>query len=194
MNLITKKPVVILIAVAAGILLLAAGRADWVTGTVDGVTGPAAAAAPGSDAAPGLAGLALVGIAAAVATATSGRVGRWIALVALAAVGLGVIALSARTLLDPAGVLGTVAAAQSGGTGAFEATGSASAWPWLAAAAGVLLLVSCLGALLGSKRWAGLSSRYDSPVSQDGETGGSRGERVDSAWDRVSRGDDPSVD
>src|SRR5699024_12067744 len=61
----------------------------WVTGTVDGVTGPAAAAAPGSDAAPGLAGLALVGIAAAVATATSGRIGRWIALVALAAVGLG---------------------------------------------------------------------------------------------------------
>src|SRR5699024_4284974 len=135
----------------------------WVTGTVDGVTGPAAAAAPGSDAAPGLAGLALVGIAAAVATATSGRIGRWIALVALAAVGLGVIALSARTLLDPAGVLGSVAAAQSGGTGAFEATGSASAWPWLASVSGVLLLLSCLGALLGSKRWAGLSSRYDSP-------------------------------
>src|SRR5699024_2350319 len=128
--------------------------------------------------------------AAAVATATSGRIGRWIALVALAAVGLGVIALSVRTLLDPAGVLGTVAAAQSGGTGAFEATGSASAWPWLASVSGVLLLLSCLGALLGSKRWAGLSSRYDSPVPEDAETRGARGERVDSAWDRVSRGDD----
>ena len=39
MSLLTRKPVVVLLAVAGGIVLLAAGRADWITGTVDGVRG-----------------------------------------------------------------------------------------------------------------------------------------------------------
>ncbi len=194
MNLITRKPVVVLGAVLAGLLLFVSGRADWIVGTVDGVTGPTAASAPGTDAAPGLAGLALVAIAAAVATTTSGRIGRWLAVVALLAVGAGVLALALRAVLDPEGVLGSVAATQAGATGAFEATGSATAWPWLAVVGGVLVLVSCLGAVLGFPRWSGLSSRYEVPASGGDDTGGARGERVDSTWDRVSRGEDPSVD
>ena len=31
-------------------------------------------------------------------------------------------------------------------------------------------------------------------TGEDAEVGGARGERVDSDWDRVTRGDDPSVD
>lgn len=195
MSLLTRKPVVVLLAVAAGIVLLAAGRADWVTGTVDGIAGPVRASAVGTDAAPGLAGLALVAMAAAVAATTSGKVARWVCVVALAAVGLGVIALSARALLDAPTVLGGVAASESGTTGTLEAAASTTPWPWVAIVAALLLLVSAGGAAVGSRKWGALGGKYERPTGDGAtEVGGARGERVDSDWDRVTRGDDPSVD
>ncbi|WP_338538028.1 Trp biosynthesis-associated membrane protein [Janibacter terrae] len=196
MRLLTRKPVVVLLAVAAGIVLLAAGRADWVTGTVDGVAGPVRAAAVGTEAAPGLAGLALVAMAASVAATTSGRVARWISLAVLGAVGAGVIALALRAVVDAPDVLGSVAATHSGATGTLEATGSATAWPWIAVVAAGLLLLACVGGILGGRRWGGLGRRYERPGGDGdgGQVGGARGERVDSDWDRVTLGDDPSVD
>ena len=128
-------PVVVLLSVAAGIVLLAAGRADWVTGTVDGVAGPVRTAAVGTEAAPGLAGIALVAMAAAIAATTSGRIARWICLGVLGLVAAGVVALSVRCVVAAPDVLGSVAATHSGGTGTLEATGSATAWPWVASGA-----------------------------------------------------------
>lgn len=195
MSYLTRKPVVVLLAVAAGIVLLATGRADWVTGTVDGIAGPVRASAVGTDAAPGLAGLALVAMAAAVAATTSGKVARWICIVALFAVGAGVIALSVRALVDAPTVLGGVAASESGSTGQLEASASATSWPWVAIAASLLLFVSAAGAVVGSRRWGALGGKYERPGGENAtEVGGARGERVDSDWDRVTRGDDPSVD
>ncbi len=195
MSALTRKPVVVLLAIAAGIVLLAAGRADWITGTADGVAGPVFAVANGTEAAPGLAGLALVAMAAAVAATTSGRIARWVSVVALLGVAAGVIALSLRAVLDAPGVLGSVAAAHSGATGTLEATGSATIWPWVAVAAALLLVVAATGAVVGGRRWGALGGRYERPVGAEGDqVGGDRGERVDSDWDRVTRGDDPSVD
>ena len=194
MSLLTRKPVVVLLAVAAGIVLLAAGRAEWITGTVDGVAGPVRATAVGTDAAPGLAGLALVAMAAAVAATTSGKIARWICVIAIAAVGLGVIALCLRAVLDAPAVLGGVAATHAGSTGELEAVASATGWPWVAVAAAVLLLVAAAGAAVGSRTWGALGAKYERPTGEDAEVGGARGERVDSDWDRVTRGDDPSVD
>lgn len=195
MSPLTRKPVVVLLAVAAGIVLLASGRAEWVTGTVDGVAGPVRAAAVGTEAAPGLAGLALVAIAAAIASTTSGRIARWICIIALVAVSGGVIALSLRAVLDAPAVLGAVSATQSGATGELEATASATTWPWIAVVGAVLLLVAAAGAAVGSRTWGALGGKYERPTGETAEqVGGSRGERVDSDWDRVTRGDDPSVD
>ena len=194
MTALTRKPVVVLLAIAAGIVLLAAGRADWITGTVDGVAGPVRASAVGTDAAPGLAGLALVAMAAAVAATTSGRVARIVSILAMGLVGIGVIALYVRAVLKAPTVILTVAAAESGSTGTLEATGYATAWPWVAVAGAALLLVAAGGAVVGSRRWGALGGRYESPARDDGQVGGDRGERVDSDWDRVTRGDDPSVD
>lgn len=195
MRILSRKLVVVLLAVAAGIILLAAGRADWITGTVDGVAGPVRASAVGTEAAPGLAGLALVAMAAAVAATTSGRIARWICILALVAVGGGVIALSLRAVLDAPAVLGGVSASHSGTTGELEAVGSATTWPWVAVAAAVLLLVAAAGAAVGSRTWGALGRKYERPAGEDAaEVGGARGERVDSDWDRVTRGDDPSVD
>lgn len=194
MRLLTRKPGVALLAVAAGIVLLAAGRADWITGTVDGVAGPVRAAAVGTEAAPGLAGLALVAMAAAVAATTSGRVARWVCIFALVAVGLGVIALSLRAVLDAADVLGSVSASHAGATGTLEASASPTLWPWVAVLASVLLLVAAGGAAVGGRTWGALGGKYERPTGEEGQVGGARGERVDSDWDRVTRGDDPSVD
>ena len=196
MNLLTRKVVVVLLTVAAGIVLLAAGRAEWIAGTVDGVAGPARASAPGAEAAPGLAGLALVAMASAIAATTSGRIIRWVCWVILAAVAAGVLALSLRSILDAPSVLGSVAASRSGVTGALEATASATVWPWVAVLAAVVLLVACVGGIIGGRRWGGLGRKYERPSGdpQDHQVSGGRGERVDSDWDRVTLGDDPSVD
>ena len=196
MSLLTRKPVVVLLAVAAGIVLLAAGRADWITGTVDGVAGPVRSSAVGTEAAPGLAGLALVAMAASIAATTSGRIARWICLAVLGLVSAGVIALSLRAVLDAPAVLGSVAATHSGGTGALEAEGSATAGPWVAVVAAVLLAVSCVGGIVGGRRWGGLGRKYERPGTDpdSGQVSGARGERVGSDWDRVTLGDDPSVD
>lgn len=195
MTFLTRKLVVVLLSIAAGIVLLAAGRAEWITGTVDGIAGPVRASAVGTEAAPGLAGLALVAMAAAIAATTSGRIARWVCIIALAAVGGGVIALSLRAVLDAPSVLGGVSATHSGTTGELEAAASATGWPWVAVVAAVLLLVAAAGAAVGSRTWGSLGGKYERPTGEDAaEVGGSRGERVDSDWDRVTRGDDPSVD
>lgn len=195
MKTMTRKPVVVLLAITAGIILLAAGRADWIVGTVDGVTGPVPASAVGTEAAPGLAGLALVAMAAAVAATTSGRIGRWVSILALVGVGAGVIALALRAVLSAPTVLGSVAATTSGATGTLEATGAATTWPWVAVLAGVLLIVTAAGAVAGGRHWGALGGRYERPGNDEGtHVGGDRGERLDSDWDRVTRGDDPSVD
>jgi uncharacterized membrane protein (TIGR02234 family) len=195
-RLLTRKPVVVLLAIAAGIVLLAAGRADWITGTVDGVAGPVRSSATGSEAAPGLAGIALVAMAAAIAATTSGRIARWICLAVLGLVAAGVVALSLRAVLDAPAVLGSVAATHSGGTGALEATGSATTWPWVAVVAAGLLAISCIGGVVGGRRWGGLGGKYERPGGDPdaGDVSGARGERVASDWDRVTLGDDPSVD
>lgn len=196
MTFLGRKLVVVLLSVAAGIVLLAAGRADWVTGTVDGVAGPVRTAAVGTEAAPGLAGIALVAMAAAIAATTSGRVARWICLGVLGLVAAGVVALSVRCVVAAPDVLGSVAATHSGGTGTLEATGSATAWPWVAMVAAGLLLVALVGGISGGRRWGGLGGKYERPGAETEahSVSGARGERVDSDWDRVTLGDDPSVD
>lgn len=196
MTFLSRKITVVLLAVAAGIVLLAAGRADWITGTVDGVAGPVRMSAVGTEAAPGIAGLALVAMAAAIASTTSGRIARWICLSVLALVAAGVAALSVRVIVDAPSVLGSAAATHSGGTGSLESTGSPTTWPWIAMIAAGLLLVAFIGGVAGGRRWGGLGSKYERPGADPDadQVGGSRGERVDSDWDRVTLGDDPSVD
>lgn len=198
-----SKPVVVLLSLLALLLVLLASRATWVSGSVDGVAGPVAAQAPGTEAVTGLAALGLLGPAAAVAAITVGRVARWVALTVMALGAVAVVVVPVRVVLQPELVLGQVAARQSGGTGAFEATAQASAWPWLAVAAGLVQLLALGGGLLGARRWGGLGRRYEPPPAGAGTpdeapppdpAAGARGERVDSDWDRLSRGDDPTGD
>jgi uncharacterized membrane protein (TIGR02234 family) len=186
-----KGPVALLGLVGAGGLLVVGFR-PWVEGAVDdAVLGASRVTATGAEVAPGLSAVALVLAAAVVAVVATGRVARVVALVLWAGSLVAAAALTVRVLADPSGVLGPVAAARVGRTGTVAATAAATVWPWLALVAVGVAAVALAGAVVGARRWAGPSSRYDSPSAED-HVAGPRGERVASDWDELTAGRDPT--
>lgn len=187
-----KGPVALLALLGAGVVLVAGFR-PWVSGTVaDAVLGGSRVEATGSEVAPGLSAIALAVAAATVAVVAAGRVGRTVALVLWAGCLVVAGALTVRVLADPSGALGPVAATRVGRTGTVEAVASATAMPWVALL-GVLVAALALGcALVGARRWAGPSRRYEAPGAAEGHVAGRRGERVTSDWDDLSAGRDPT--
>ncbi|MEO8517554.1 MAG: Trp biosynthesis-associated membrane protein [Dermatophilaceae bacterium] len=198
--LTSKRLVVVLVLVSAAVILVSGSR-EWVSGTADSAVSAGLGATvlhgTGSEVAPGALAAALVGLASAVAVATSGTVVRFIAACTalLAAILCG--AATIGVLVDPDGALGSLAAAGTGRSGALAANGRVTVWVWVALAAALAMGVGGLGAVVGARRWRGLSSRYDAPVADDGFGGkGAKGKASapghDSAWDQLSRGEDPT--
>jgi hypothetical protein len=179
----SKRTVLTLVLVAASVVL-ASGSVEWVSGSVDaGGLGASALHGRGSEVAPGALAAALVGMASAVVAATSGRTVRVLAACsALLAAVLGVIVVAA-VLADPGGALGRLAAAGTARNGTLVAHGRAGVWVWVALAAMLAMGIASLGALVGGRGWNGLSSRYDAGKPAPGRA---------SAWDRLSRGEDPT--
>lgn len=191
-SVLTRKLVVLLLALLGALVALAATRGVWVSGTVTDVAGATPAEATGGEAAPGLAGVALVGAAAAVAALTSGRVGRVVSALALLGVLVVVVVLVVRVLLDPASVLGSVAGGRSGTTATLPADASVTAWPWVAAASVVPFALAALGVLLAGGRWSALGA--DSSGGRSATVAGGTGTGAPrSDWDRLSEGEDPTT-
>jgi uncharacterized membrane protein (TIGR02234 family) len=187
---VTSKAFVVLVALVGSGILLVSGSRVWVTGTVDDpVLGASRVQGTGSQVASGVVALALVAAAAALASATAGRVVRRVTLVLLAVAALGELVLVGRVLLDPSGALGEVAARSAGRTGTIETHASVTVWPWLCLLAVALLGLADACGWVGAARWRGLGARYEAP----GSTAGARGQRVASDWDRLDAGDDPTV-
>lgn len=195
---LTSKRIVLVLVLGAASLILVAGSQEWVSGSVpDGVLGATALHGRGSDIAPGALAAALVGLASAVAAATSGTVVRVVAACAalLAAVLGASVVIS--VLADPGGALGKLAAAGTGRSGTVAAHGRVEGWAWVALAAMLVMGVGGLAVLVGGRAWRGLSSTYDAPVAgQDSrpDSPGERAPRGESAWDQLSRGEDPTAD
>ncbi len=191
-----KSTAAVLSLLGAGGVLLTGSR-PWVTGTVhDAVLGTSTVSATGADAAPGLSALALVIAAAAIAAVSGGRVVRVGSLVVEGLSLVGVAVLVARVSVDPAGVLGPVAAASVGRTGSIEAVAHLTGWPWAATSGLVVASVGLGGAVAGMRAWSGPSPRYERPApagdGDQGTTSGARGQRVASAWDQLDAGLDPT--
>ena len=116
---------------------------------------------------------------------------RRIALLGYAVV-LGVVgALVVRALLSPAGVLQPVAASSAGRTGDLPVEAAVTIWPWITLVGVLVGALAWVGAVRGQRDWGGLGRRYAAP---DTDRAGSRGERVSSDWDRLSVGEDPTLD
>jgi uncharacterized membrane protein (TIGR02234 family) len=194
-RLASKRMVLVLVLLSAMVILVSGSR-EWVSGSADNaLLGATALRGRGSDVAPGVVAAALVGLASAVALATSGTVVRFIAACTALLAAVLCVAMVIGILVDPGGALGNLAAAGTGRSGSVAAIGRAGIWVWVALAAALFMGVGGLGAMVGARRWQGLSTRYDAPVSGEGSQPHATGEAApggDSAWDQLTRGEDPT--
>lgn len=181
------------LVMALGIIGSAAPAWIHATGT-SVVSGEIAVSVTGIAASPIVSAAALMIAAAGLALGLAGRVGQWIAggVIALGAILVGV---SAGTVIgNPVPAAAQAVGAQTGIAQAFGV--SVTAWPYVTIVAAVILLIIGI-AVLRSPAPAMVMARFDRPSErasdrvneiavEDGQPD------TNSAWDAMSRGEDPS--
>ncbi|MFD7698638.1 TIGR02234 family membrane protein [Streptomyces caelestis] len=179
-------------ALGAAVALLAT-RQQWSEGTATVAGGAFPLTAKGSDVTGVPAALAVVGLAALVAVFAVRRAGRLAVAALLALSGAGTVAAALLGASD-SGALDEKAAQASGDTSATVDALSHTAWPYAAAAGGVLLLLAGLLALRYGRLWPAMSGRYERdgaprarrrPASVDPD-------RPEDLWKALDRGEDPT--
>ncbi|MFF9363498.1 TIGR02234 family membrane protein [Streptomyces griseoluteus] len=178
-------------ALGAAVALLAT-RQRWAEGTATVAGGNFPLTATGSDVTGVPAALAVVGLAALVAVFAVRRTGRFAVAALLTLSGAGIVAAALAGVADGS-ALNEKAAATTGDTSATVQALSHTAWPYAAAAGGVLILLAGLLALRYGPRWPAMSGRYErgtdrprrSPRPVDPE-------RPEEIWKALDRGEDPT--
>jgi hypothetical protein len=183
------------IALVGGLLAAAAVFACWtqVWVTVGIADAPEAIEATGQSAAPALSALALSELALVAALALAGRVLRYVLGAVQLLVGAAIAGTSALPLAAPLEAAASSIADHTGLAGdeavrALATSVSVSAWPIVAIAAGIALVLLAVGILVSARSWPGTARRYESgprhpPVARNA---------VDD-WDALSGGDDPTA-
>ena len=195
-----KLPAILGILAGSGLGLLAWSQTWFAVRLVDGAAAGGAAThdVGGATASPAIAALALAGLALAGALAIAGPLIR-IVLGLLAAVLGGCLVLAASlSSADPvASVAGAVAEA-TGVAGADSTAGliasvTATAWPAVAIAGGVLVVLAGVLVVATGRAWP-TSRRYGggARVAADGTAKVATSDRAVDHWDGLSRGDDPT--
>jgi uncharacterized membrane protein (TIGR02234 family) len=175
----------------ATVVLLASGRI-WARGTAAVAGGSLPLTADGR-AVTGLpAALAIVGLAALVAVFAVRGKGRLLVSGLLALSGLGA-ALAAVLYADGRTALDAEAARTTADTAAHVADLTQTAWPYVTAGGGALILVAGLLALRFGRSWPAMSGRYD----RDGSPRARKAAPVDpdrpeDLWKALDRGEDPT--
>lgn len=196
------KPLLVLAVILASGLALLAWTQVWVVARLaqDGSARSALDVA-GSGAAPGLTALALAGLALAGALTIAGPVIRVILGLLEMLLGVSVVLSAALAIADPAGASSAAVTAATGvaGTDSTRAAvreAALTGWPFLALAAGILMVLVGLAVVITAKAWPGPATRYQAttfePVT-DAATGRVRPRDAVDDWDGLSRGDDPTA-
>lgn len=180
----------VLAGTAASVALAGATRTTWIDATAPDLTGTVQPVSVlGADTAPAVLALALVAIAASLATSLSSAWVRFLTGPVLLLTGGGA-AVSALGVLrapeDAAGAAVTSATAVAGSAVSAEPT----AWPLLALVPALLVALLGVLVLLAGGGWP-RRTRYRSPavaVSADPS------EDPAAAWDALTRGEDPSLE
>lgn len=184
-----SRRVTVLLGLAASALLIGAMRPTWVEASAPDLAGTVQqVAVPGAEAAPAVLALALVAIAASLATALSSRWLRWLTGPALVLAGLGAILAALGVTSDPGTAAGGAVAATTGMLGsAVEAR--ATAWPLLSLVPALAVVAVGALTLAAGGTWP-LGTRYRSPA-----LAAATGPEQDpaAAWDALTRGEDPSL-
>ncbi|WP_405873764.1 TIGR02234 family membrane protein [Streptomyces sp. NBC_00005] len=179
-------------ALGAAVALLAT-RQRWSEGTTTVAGGAFPLTAKGSDVTGVPAALAIVGLAALVAVFAVRKSGRLLVSALLALSGAGTVAAALLGISDSS-ALDEQAAQAAGDTSATVHALSHTAWPYIAAVGGALLLVAGLLALRYGRQWPAMSGRYErggapkprrraAPVDPD---------RPEEIWKALDRGEDPT--
>ncbi|MDT0461713.1 TIGR02234 family membrane protein [Streptomyces gibsoniae] len=178
-------------ALGAAVALLAS-RQGWSAGTVTVAGGDFPLTAKGSDVTGVPAALAIVGLAALVAVFAVRRAGRFLVAGLLALSGAGVVAAALLGATDSS-ALDEKAAQAAGDTSATAFALTHTAWPYVAAAGGALLLLAGLLALRYGRLWPAMSGRYE----RDGTPRPRKAkpldpDRPEDLWKALDRGEDPT--
>ena len=178
-------------ALGAAVALLAT-RQRWSEGTATVAGGDFPLTAKGSDVTGVPASLAIVGLAALVAVFAVRRLGRVFVAGALALAGAGTIATALIGAGDRA-ALNEQAAEATGDTAATVASLSHTAWPYVAVAGGVLMLIAGVLALRYASLWPAMSSRYErSGAPKPRKAPVVDPDRPEDLWKALDRGEDPT--
>ncbi|MET7454433.1 TIGR02234 family membrane protein [Streptomyces sp. NPDC005574] len=179
-------------ALGAAVALLAT-RQQWARGTATVAGGDFPLTASGSDVSGVPAALAIVGLAALVAVFAVRRAGRFLVAGLLALSGAGIVAAALLGVSDSS-ALDDKAAKASGDTSATVDALTHTAWPYVAVAGGVLILLAGLLALRYGRLWPAMSGRYE-------RSGAPRPrrrapavnpDRPEDIWKALDRGEDPT--
>lgn len=180
-------------AAGATVVLLASGR-TWAEGLAATGGGALPLTADGRDVTGAPAALAVVGLAALLAVFAVRGVGRRTVAVLLALSGLGAT-VSAWAGASDSTALDEQAARTTGDTAATINALTHTAWPYVTAAGGLLILLAGLLALRYGDRWPTMSGRYE----RDGTPRPRRAPRTDpdpdrpeELWKALDRGEDPT--
>jgi len=192
----------VLAVIVASALALLAWTQVWVIVRLaeDGSTQPAIDVS-GSIASPGLTALALAGLALAGALTIAGPVIRIILGLLEMLLGVSVVLSAGLAIGDPVGassaaVTTTTGVAGADSTRALVSSATLTGWPFLALAAGILMLLIGLFVCITARFWPGPTKRYEAttfePVT-DPATGQVRPRDAVDDWDGLTRGDDPTA-
>ncbi|MFJ8391805.1 TIGR02234 family membrane protein [Streptomyces sp. NPDC094144] len=180
-------------AAGATVVLLASGQ-TWARGRASVVGGALPLSADGQDVTGVPAALAIVGLAALVAVFAVRSGGRLLVAGLLALSGFGA-ALSAFLGASDSAALDEQAARSTGDTAATIGALSHTAWPYVTAAGGLLILLAGLLALRYGRRWPTMSGRYErdgTPRPRKTAPKALDPDRPEDLWKALDRGVDPT--
>jgi hypothetical protein len=183
----TRRRAVLVVLVLA-LAILAAGVPRWMhTAGSTALQGLVPVDITGTQAAPAVPAVALVLLAAGAAIGLVGRIGRWVVVAVVIGIGVLLTGSALAVIANPEQVAATMVA-NATGVATLAAPVTLTVAPYAAAALGVLTLV------VGG--WLAATSRTWSLPSARHEVGGAPPALVpdddQSAWDALSRGEDPS--
>ncbi|MFH9956339.1 TIGR02234 family membrane protein [Streptomyces roseolus] len=181
-------------ALGATVVLLSAGQI-WAEGTASVAGGTVPVEADGGTVTGVPTALAIVGLAALVAVFAVRRTGRTLVAALLALSGAGA-ALAAFLGASDSTALDAEAARISGDTAAAVAGLTHTAWPYVAAAGALLILLAGLFALRYGKSWPAMGGRYERSGAPRPARRPAAGDpdRPEDLWKALDRGEDPTHD
>jgi uncharacterized membrane protein (TIGR02234 family) len=178
-------------AVGAAVALLAS-RQEWCSGIAAVAGGKLPLTAKGSDVTGVPASLAIVGLAALVAVFAVRRVGRVLVALLLALSGAGAIA-AAVLGADDSSALDEKAAQAAGDASTTIDALTHTAWPYVAAGGGALILIAGILAVVYGAAWPSMGGRYErSGAPRSRRAKAVDPDRPEDLWKALDRGEDPT--